>query len=111
MASYPQRSREEIELDLLRFELVKRQVLLGLAVLLCLSAVASTIICALHGWTWPTAGSGASVAVLAGLSVKGASPTGVTTDPALQPLRGSAPMPATGSRDAPARVGQERPSS
>jgi hypothetical protein len=77
MASYPQRSREEIELDLLQFELLKRRVLLGLAVLLCLSAVASTIICALHGWGWPAAGYGLSVAVLGGLSVKGASSPGV----------------------------------
>jgi hypothetical protein len=49
MASYPQRSRQEIEPDLLECELVKRRVLLGLAVLLCLSAVAPTIICAPHG--------------------------------------------------------------
>jgi uncharacterized membrane protein len=68
MASYPQRSREQIELDRLEFELVKRRVLLGLAVLLCLSAVASTIICALHGWGWGAAGSGLSGAVLGGLS-------------------------------------------
>ncbi len=32
MASYSQQSREKIELDLLKFELVKRRVLLGLAV-------------------------------------------------------------------------------
>jgi hypothetical protein len=102
MASYSQQSREEIELDLLRFELVKRRVLLGLAVLLCFSAVASTIICALHGWTWPTAGSGASVAVLGGLTVRGASPPGGPADPALQTLRASAPVPATGSGDTPA---------
>jgi hypothetical protein len=76
MASYTQQSREEIELDLLKFELTKRRVLLGLAVLLCLSAVASTIICALYGWPWPAAGSGLSVAVLGGLSVRGASPPG-----------------------------------
>jgi hypothetical protein len=76
MASYPQQSREEIELDLLRFELVTRRVLLVLAVLLCLSAVASTIICALYGWGWPAAGSGLSVGVLGGLTVKGASSSG-----------------------------------
>jgi hypothetical protein len=84
MASYPPRSREDIELDLLQFELVKRRVLLALAVVLCLSAVASTIICALHGWGWPAAGSGLSVAVLGGLTVRGASPVGGPTDPALQ---------------------------
>jgi hypothetical protein len=74
MASYTQQSRrEEIELDLLQFELTKRRVLLRLAVLLCFTAVASTIICALYGWPWPAAGSGLSVAVLGGLSVRGAS--------------------------------------
>lgn len=85
MASYTQQSRrEEIELDLLQFELVKRRVLLGLAVLLCLTSVASTIICALHGWGWPAAGSGLSVAVLGGLSVRGASsPAGQLSDHAL----------------------------
>jgi hypothetical protein len=84
MASYLQRDREEIELDLLQFELVKRRVLLGLAVLLCLSAVASTIICALHGWGWPAAGSGFSVAVLGGLAVNGASsPAGEPSDESL----------------------------
>lgn len=77
MASYPEQNRrEDIELKLLEFELTKRRVLLGLAVLLCLTAVASTIICALYGWPWPAAGSGVSVAVLGGLSVRGASPPG-----------------------------------
>jgi hypothetical protein len=97
MASYPQRSREEIELDLLQFELVKRRVLLGLAVLLCLSAMASTIICALHGWGWPVASSGLSVAVLAGLSVRGASPPadGVSnTLPGLLDRRSDGPGPS-----------------
>jgi hypothetical protein len=81
MASYSQQRREDIELELLRFELVKRRVLLGLTVLLSLSAIASTILCAVHGWTWQTAGSGASVAVLGGLTAKGASspaPTAAT---------------------------------
>jgi hypothetical protein len=59
-------------------------VLLGLAVLLCLAAVASTIICALYGWPWPAAGSGLSVAVLGGLSVRGASsPNGELSDKSL----------------------------
>jgi hypothetical protein len=79
MTSYLQQRREELEVRLLEFELVKRWVLLGLAVLLCLSAVASTILCALHGWGWPAAGSGLSVAVLGGLTVKGVSPP--ATDP------------------------------
>jgi hypothetical protein len=110
MASYSQQSRrEKIELDLLEFELIKRRVLLGLAVLLCLSAVAATIICALHGWSWGTAGSGLGVAVLGGLSVRGASwPAGGLIDPALQPLSASAPMPATGSKDASVPADQER---
>ena len=86
MASDTQQSREDIELDLLRFELTKRRVLLGLAVLLCLSAVASTVICALNDWPWPAAGSGLSVAVLGGLTVRGASPPG--HEPADESLAG-----------------------
>ncbi len=78
MASYPQQRRKEVELevelDLLKFERIKLRVLLALTVLLCLSAIASSIICALHGWSWPAAGSGLSVAVLGGLTVKGISP-------------------------------------
>jgi hypothetical protein len=111
MASYPQQQRrEEVEVDLLEFELTKRRVLLGLAVLLCLSAVASTIICALHGWGWPAAGSGVGVAVLGGLTVRGASPTGGATNPALQSSSASAPMPAPGSGDASApAIDQGRP--
>jgi hypothetical protein len=74
MTSYLQQRQEELEVRLLEFELVKRWVLLGLTVLLCLSAVASTVVCALHGWSWPAAGSGLSVAVLGGLTVRGVSP-------------------------------------
>lgn len=82
MASYTQQSRrEEIELDLLEFELTKRRVLLRLAVLLCFTAVASTIICATYGWSEPAAGSALSVAVLGGLTVRGASsPRGEPSD-------------------------------
>jgi hypothetical protein len=88
MADYLQQRREEVEVDLFEFELLKCRVLLGLAVLLCLSAIASTIICALHGWTWPTAGSGLSVAVLGGLSVRGASPPYANpSEPQLKSLR------------------------
>jgi len=88
MASYLQQRREEVEVALLEFELFKRRVLLGLTVLLCLSAIASTILCALHGWTWPTAGSGASVAVLGGLTAKGtSSPAPSPPEPQLKALR------------------------
>jgi hypothetical protein len=68
MASYPQRSREDLELDRLQFELFARRVLLALAVALC----ATTIYCAVRHSTWPAIGSGISVAVLGRLAVQGA---------------------------------------
>jgi hypothetical protein len=88
MTSYLQKRQEELAARLLEFELVKRWVLLGLTVLLCLSAVASTILCALHGSGWPAAGSGLSVAVLGGLTVRGVSPPEPEpSDPSLKTLR------------------------
>jgi hypothetical protein len=104
MASYLQQRREEIEVALLEFELFKCRVLLGLTVLLCLSAIASTILCALHGWTWPTAGSGASVAVLGGLTAKGASSPAAPNpaEPQLKALRTLITPPYREQDDAPA---------
>jgi hypothetical protein len=88
MASYLQQRREEAEVNLLEFELFKRRVLLALTVLLCLSAIASSVLCALHGWSWPAAGSGVSVAVLGGLTVRGASsPAPNSSEPQLKALR------------------------
>ncbi len=101
MASYLQQRREEVEVDLLQFELTKRRVLLGLAVLLCLSAIASTIVCTLHGWSWPAAGSGLSVAVLGGLTVRGASPPAPNpSEPLLRSLTTVATSP-TGEQGGP----------
>src|ERR1700744_1414540 len=79
MASYPQRSRAEVEVDGLRFELFARRVMLALVVIACLGATAVAIICALYGSPWPGTGLAVVVAVL----VKG---SGFSSAPSDEPL-------------------------
>jgi hypothetical protein len=49
MANQPPRTREEVEIDLLAFELTERRVALALSVVLSIVAV----VCALRGYPWP----------------------------------------------------------
>jgi hypothetical protein len=45
--------REEIQLELLKFELVERRVILAVYVFVTFAAAVATIVCVLEGYPWP----------------------------------------------------------
>lgn len=65
MARHLYKSMEEVELDLLAFELTERRFALGREVcylLITVVLVATTVVCALHGFPWPVPTSTGTVA-------------------------------------------------
>lgn len=79
MARQPYTNRDEVELDLLAFELMERRVALVckvvlLAVLLVIALVSTgiAIICVLHGYSWPIPSimGGSGVALGAALAIE-----------------------------------------
>jgi hypothetical protein len=59
------RSREEIELKLLAFELVERKAQLALHVLVTLIAAITALVCVLRAYPWPSSSAAGIVCTLA----------------------------------------------
>jgi hypothetical protein len=69
MGTEPERHKEEIENELLAFELVERKVELAIYVFVTIASAIATIVCLLEGYPWPApsaTGAASTVALVLG---------------------------------------------